>query len=973
MRDDVIAFGRFRLSTAERLLQQNGQPIKLSGRAIDILIALVRRAGEIVDKRDLMALVWPGVTVGENSVRFHVAALRRVLEKGQSGARYLITLPGQGYCFVAPITRLAMSPAEATKDSTAASSKKLPRPLKRMIGRAGAIQEISAQLSSDRFVTIVGPGGIGKTTVAVWLAHLLADQFEGAAYFFDLGPLNDARLVSATVASLLGIAVQSDDPTPDLIAFLQNKRMLLIFDSCEHVVETVSSLTERIFQEASLVHILATSREPLRVEGERIHRIPPLESPPDNLDLTAAEVLSFPAAQLFVERAAASGGSLQLTDGDASIVGEICRRLDGIALAIELAAGRVTTHGVRETAVLLNQRFRLLWDGRRTALLRHQTLNATLDWSYNLLSEQERIVLRRLAVFVGIFTLEAARSVTAYGAIGESEVVSVVDNLVSKSLISVDSRDATTNFRLLDTSRAYALDKLAGCGEDGPIAQRHAIYYLQVLERSSTVSSAALEAGWPHAAAIHLGNIRAALEWSFSERGHQATGIALAAASIDLFLTMSLLTECHRWTEQALEAQGSSVRGTRCEMKLQSALGLSLMFTRGNTDRARIALTRSLEAAQQLGDLDNQLQLLGRLHVYHVRVGDYRDAVTLAKRGRAVAAELADPVGIADAHSALGISYHMEGNNSDAHLHLEAALVELPVSRRIGRFHFGFDYRNLARIALARTLWLEGYPDRAVMVANQAVQLAEAANHPVTLCVTLIWAASVFLWVGDLDSAEEYIERFSAQADRHSLAPYQAAALGFQGELLVKRRDPETGIRLLRGSLERLQALRYQLVTTAFNSTLAEGLATMGQLQSSLRVIDHAIASVERNGDLSYLPELLRIRGNTLMACVASQVEQCFLRSLEIARRQSARAWELRTTTSLARFFANQNRNGEARALLASVHGRFTEGFETRDYRVAERLLARLDCPDRKPVGSLPSAGAFANQKPTAIFPVRQL
>jgi predicted ATPase/DNA-binding winged helix-turn-helix (wHTH) protein len=926
---------------AERSLEAAGMPLKLSARALDILIVLVERAGEVVGKKDLMARVWPDVTVEEASLRFHIAALRKALGDGENGARYVITLPGRGYCFVSPVSQ-APSDRNVPKGEMPARLERLPARLPRMIGREEVIECILERLQKDRFVSIVGPGGIGKTTVAIAIVHKLAELSERDAYFFDLGPLSDARLVPSAVASALGIMVQSEDPTPALIRYLRDKRALLVLDSCEHVVGATAVLAEGIFREAHDVYILATSREPLRVEGEHICQLPPLASPPEEPNLTAEQILAFPAAQLFVERIAAGGRAVGLSDADAPVVGEICRRLDGIALAIELAASRVNAYGIRETAELLNQRFSLLWQGRRTALLRHQTLSATLDWSYQLLSELETIVLRRLSIFVGIFTLEAARSVAAANDIEERDIVLALESLVSKSLVATNNDELAPQFRLLDTTRAYVHEKLIGSGEAGDVARRHAGYYLRLLEKCSSAAPEASDSRGKHAAAKHLANIRAALAWSFSDCGDGELASSLVAASAGLFLQLSLLTECHRWTAQAITTLDESTRGTGRELELQAAHGLSLMFTRGNIEEAYLALAKGLEIAETIGDLHNQLQLLGRLHIFHERIGDFRKANGFALRGEAVARQLADPIAIAEAHSALGISCHLEGRIINARTHLEAAIAEVPDSQRINTFHFGFDYRNRARIALARNLWLEGHAASAVMVARQTVCEAETFDHPVTLCIALIWAVSVHLWIGDLDSAEECINRFIVQANRHSLAPYQAAGEGVKGELLVKRGDPEGGVRMLRRALEKLHALRYELLTTTFSATLAEGLAAAGEIKSALEVADDAIVFVERNGDLFYKPELLRIRGAVLAASDTTQAEDYFRRSLELAREQSALAWELRSTIDIAKIWSAQARRNEARVLLAAVYDRFVEGAGTVDYELAGKLLKEL-------------------------------
>ena len=482
-REQMVSFGPFRLQAARRTLERSGVALNLGSPALELLIVLVERAGQVVSKTELMTRVWPDVRVDDVSLRVHIAALRKALSNGEPGARYVVTLTGRGYCFVAPVVRSneAGSPVSANLGDAPLST--LPVPLTRMVGRSRTVGEISQQLRADRFVAIVGPGGIGKSTVAVSVGHELLAEFAGAVHFFDFGPINDPLLIPTAVASRFGLLIQSRDPTAGLIADLREKRLLLIFDSCEHVIEIAAALAERVFEGAPKVHILATSREPLRVEGEHVHRLAALAYPPADANLTAVQALTFPAVQLFVERVNASARRFELNDGDAPIVGEICRKLDGIALAIELAAGRANAYSVQETMAQLNDRFRLLWEGRRTALPRHQTMHAMIDWSYDLLSAYERVVLCRLSVFAGTFTLEAARAVAADTDLDEKGDISALESLVAKSLVTV-SLGGTMRYRLLDTTRAYASGKLLEGGEAQVIRRRHAAYYFELLDRT---------------------------------------------------------------------------------------------------------------------------------------------------------------------------------------------------------------------------------------------------------------------------------------------------------------------------------------------------------------------------------------------------------------------------------------------------------------------------------------------------------
>jgi predicted ATPase len=532
---DVLSFGPFSLFVGSRLLKRADETIPLGGRALDVLIALTERAGEVVSYGELISLAWPNVTVDESNLRVQIATLRKALSDGEHGARYISNVAGRGYCFVAPVSRSTGRLTVAEGNSDGEQLRKLPPRLARMVGREEAIRAVSEQLATGRFVSIVGPGGIGKTTVAISVAHALLNGFRGAVSFVDLSVLTNPQLVPTAVASALGFMIQARDPFGSLVAFLGDKKILLILDNCEHVIDSAAELAERVVSEAPQAHILATSREALRVEGERVHFLYSLDCPPEHADLTAAEVLGYPAAQLFMERAAASGYRAALSDIEAPIVALICRRLDGIALAIELAASRAGSLGICGIAELLDNRFSLLWHGRRTALPRHQTLNAMLDWSYNLLPEHERAILSRLSVFVGDFTVEAACSVASETESDGASTIDALDSLLAKSLICTSWMSGSTHYRLLDTTRAYARAKLADRGEAARVARRHAEYYSAFL-RSDDIIRSRIGQNDLSGYAPQIGNVRAALEWALSDRDDPAFGVALAAQSAPLLL-----------------------------------------------------------------------------------------------------------------------------------------------------------------------------------------------------------------------------------------------------------------------------------------------------------------------------------------------------------------------------------------------------------------------------------------------------
>jgi predicted ATPase/DNA-binding winged helix-turn-helix (wHTH) protein len=946
----AVAFGPFRLLPTQQLLLEADRPVRLGSRAFQILIALVERPGELVSKEELIARVWPNTVVEEASVRVHVAALRRILGDGQAGNRYVATIPGRGYCFVAPISQSEGShgPSEMPRASPDGPAHSLPAPLTRMVGREGIVEELATQLRRHRLLTLVGPGGIGKTTVAVAVAQMLSHSYEDGVRFVDLVPLADPLLVQSAVASTLGLPVRSENTLPSLLAFLKEKRMLLVLDNCEHVIEPVAAFAAQVLAIAPDVHIFATSREPLSVAGERVKRLSPLTFPA-SAKPTVAEALTSPAVQLFVERAAASIDGFELRTADAPTVVEICRRLDGIPLAIELAAGCVDVFGVRALASGLDDRFRLLTRGRRTALPRHRTLAAVLDWSYGLLADPERAILRRLAVFAGDFTLEAASVVAADANLVTADVVEGVANLVTKSLVTANVAGAVAQYRLLDTTRAYARKKLEEHGERDEFMRRHAEYFRTLFERAEAEWETLPTNEWLVTYQGWLDDLRIALDWAFSQTGDSGMGVALTVAAVPLWLQLSLTNECRGRVERSLVIlESNSVRRDRRTMKLHAALGWSLMYTSGPARETGAAWATALELADEYKDTDYRLRALWGLWAGTINNGEFRAALALAKRFDNLAAVAADG---ADRHIGdrlIGVCLHFLGDQRSARRHIERMLGRYitPVNRSHA-VRFQFDQQITARITLSRVLWLQGFADRAMRVVEDNMHHAQSTNHILSLCNALVQGSCpVALLAGALAPAERFTSMLIEQTERHSLEIWHSYGKCFKGELLIRAGHLEAGLSLLQAGVDELRRARFVQYHTAFLRVLAEGFAGAGRLAEGLETIEEALVRSERNEEHWCIAELLRVKGEILRQQehpeAAGAAETCFAQSLDWARGQEVLSWELRTATSLARLRRDQGRADDARDLLSRVYAQFSEGFETADLKAAKSLLDEL-------------------------------
>lgn len=941
MDEEVFAFGSFRLIPAQRMLSEDGKPVRLGSRALDILAALVERPGETISKEELIARAWPDTVVEEAALRVHVAGLRKALGDDRAGKRYIANHPGRGYAFVVQVTR------ERAQSATGkAEAGNLPPSLTRVIGRDNTVVTLAAQLGRRRFLTIVGPGGIGKTTLAIAVADAVRRSYEDGVWLVGFASLPDPDLIPSALGALLGIPPSGVNPLQGLAAWLRDKHALIVLDSCEHVIAAAAALAETILGVAPHVAILTTSREPLRAGGEMVHRLAALEFPAASVDLAADDALRYSAVQLFSERAAAAMDGFTLADADVPAALEICRRLDGIPLALELAAARVGVFGVRELAAHLDDRFQLLTSGRRTALPRHQTLGAALDWSYQLLPEEERAVLRRLSVFAGEFALEAAVAIAADP--GSAEIVDHIANLVAKSLVAADTRGEVAQYRLLDTTRLYALEKLKSSGEFRQIARRHAEHFCIMFAPAEADSETRPQAEWLATYSPHLANVRAALDWAFSAEGDPEAGVALTIAVVPLWVQMSLFAECRERVERALAVLDDDAATARQRMQLSAALGWSLMYGVGRAREAGPAWIKTLELAERLGDTAYRLRALWTLCIDQFNNGDLRVALDFARRFTGVAEQTSDAVDLMMADRLLATALHYLGDQQEACHHIDRALARLTaLAQQPQIVRVRFEMRVSTHYFQARILWLQGFPEQALRVVERNIEEGNAVGQALTFCSVLGQAACpIAFWAGDLDAAARYGAMLLDHTERNPIRLWQIWARCFNGLVIAKRGDGSAGLEALRGGLEEAGEARFLPRFLLLLGEVAACFGAAGEIALGLETVNDAITRCEAREEGWYIAELFRVRGELVLlqggADGVAAAEQNFQRAVDWARRHGALSWELRAATRLARLWRDQGRFADAKEILQPVYDRFTEGFDTADPRSARALLDTL-------------------------------
>lgn len=488
-RDGFFAFGPYCLHPTARILKRGNDTVVLGSRAFDMLVALVQRQGQVLSRRELMSLAWPGLNVEDSNVRVQMAHLRREIHCGDNGERYIVSIAGRGYCFVAPAewkeaADIAAAAAEPIGLHMVSDGGHLPKRPLHPVGREESLAELIENIAEKRLVTIVGAGGAGKTTLAAMVLHAVT-SFE-RIHFVDLSMVRDSETLLAAIASSAGID-SAGCMLDHVLACLAMQRTLLVLDNCEHVIDAAADVVDSILRQTSAVHILATSREAFRLSGETVHLLRPLAVPPPTDDLSAQHALEWPAVQLFVQRAIDSGHAGPMDDEQVGTVAAICRRLDGNPLAIELVASRTGTYGLDRVSDLLDNRLILSWRGNRYAPQRHQTVQSMLDWSYAGLGHADQTVLRSLSIFPGAFSIDAALAVAGGEDLEDADVAAAIGNLVDKSLLVFQPGREAATLRLSEFTKTYAAAKLAETTEREGVQRRHVSYIEQTVDRLTDV------------------------------------------------------------------------------------------------------------------------------------------------------------------------------------------------------------------------------------------------------------------------------------------------------------------------------------------------------------------------------------------------------------------------------------------------------------------------------------------------------
>lgn len=725
-------FARFELQPDERCILESGRPAHLRPHAFDLLVALVEQSGRLVSKEALLSRVWGNVIVEENTLQVHISALRKVL-----GADAIATVAGKGYRFVlevTPIRDLVVTPAKRRHN--------LPQALTSFIGREQEILQVRRWMTTTRLMTLAGAGGCGKTRLALQVAGTMLDEYPDGIWLVELAPLADAALIAQAVAKALALTEQAGKDLIETVAeWIESRQLLLVLDNAEHLLGACAQLVELLLRRCDRLAILVTSRERLGMAGELTYRVPSLSVSEGRV---GKEALACDAVRLFIDRARLQQPDFDVTDKDAAALASICRRLDGIALAIELAAPRVRMMSLEELSARLDDRFGVLTGGSRTALPRHRTLRSLIDWSHELLNDAEKAVLRRASVFAGGWTIEAAEQVCGADGVDRGAVLDLLTSLCDKNVVVAETHGDYTRFGLLETVRHYAQDRLRESGEEETVHERHVGHFLGMAGRllDQRQSDHELQAKLLQLDREH-DNVRAALAWCTAAPAHSEKGLALAGQLHWFWRIRGHYGEGRGWIGRLL----AIAPGAEREDAHASAFHAdgALAYLQGDYVGAEARHREALAIWRRLGNRRGVARSLNSLGNIANSRGELSAARRLYEDAVSIAREIGDRRSISMGLHCLGMVACNAGDYASA----QALLQEcVSVSRDIGAWRAAVALSELGDVMLA-----QGELEAARSLLLEALKGQRELGDKPGMAKTLIGLATVAHDEGDIPAA----------------------------------------------------------------------------------------------------------------------------------------------------------------------------------------------------------------------------
>lgn len=941
----IYCFGDYRFEPARQLLLRGDAPVRLGGRALDLLHALVAHPGEVVGKDALIRAAWPNIFVHESNLKVNIAALRRALPRAATDLPYIATVPGRGYRFVAPV-RIYGGPRDAPVPAEIIDRSGGLPVSPELIGREAVMDELAARLRSGGLLTIVGPAGVGKTTVGVATARALRQHYPDGVCFVDLAAIGDPQLVGAAIAVALGIGSHLTDVLAGLVEALRDRSMLLLLDNCEHVLSAAATIAEHLRLALPAIHIIATSREPLHSRTETLYRLPALGCPgeAEGGAIGADAALGFPAIELLVTRAAEAHG-FHLADADAPAIAAICRRLDGIALAIELAAPRLASCDAATLLSLLERSFEPLAAAPHAGPARHQTLLATLDWSYRLLSDDEARLLRWLAVFAGGFTLDDVVGLAGDLGHGAEAVATALESLVAKSLVAAAYSAGGLRYRLLDSTRSFAAERLRTSGEEAAALAGHARHLLRSIEQAEEEWHWRAREDWTGRHGHRANDLRRAIDWAFGAGVDPALGLRLTAAAIPLWDELSSVGESRLRVERALAA-GDALEGggdPALRMKLMAAHASNRNFSDDLGDATEAAWTEGWRLAAAVGNVDYQLRCLWGLAVLQTFTGRHRDALATLGRFAAVG-RASDRSAVPDGERLRLMTGFYCGDIQGARQGLgEMAQEHDRLANRARVSRFQLDRFVAIRGSLAMASWVTGEHRRAAALAQEALDGAVSLGHLVSHSNALaLTALPITVWSGAIDAAERQVEGLVHNLGLREIAVWRPVSRFYRGAILSARGDAE-GVTAMRTAIGELIASHFLIRVPIYLAMLAEAALRHGRVEIARTAVNAALERAERQSEHWCRPELLRVRGLLLHRDGdLFAAEQTLLQAVQLAWESGAHSFRLRAATDLAGLWLQADRPSAAAALLAPAIGRFGEDEDSVDVARARAMMAAL-------------------------------